>query len=190
MNQIQKLRIAGLINQQATARRGQDALLLPEKNALTRINKSEKTNIGTLTDTVQISDRARELQKQITEEKSKTSQIQGFTLTKKQQEKYEAILSKYKDAPYNDETFKLIQKDLREAYLAPDQLENLDKVKKFNPTRVLLDALSGKNVQDPNYNKDKETEQNLADLKKNKYMKDVLSDWQKLSTTYSADKKS
>lgn len=111
-------------------------------------------------------------------------------MTKKQQEKYEAILSKYKDAPYNDETFKLIQKDLREAYLAPDQLENLDKVKKFNPTRVLLDALSGKNVQDPNYNKDKETEQNLADLKKNKYMKDVLSDWQKLSTTYSADKKS
>lgn len=34
------------LNQQATARRGQDALLLPEKNALTRINKSEKQISG------------------------------------------------------------------------------------------------------------------------------------------------
>lgn len=68
----------------------------------------------------------------------------SFTLSQAQQSSIDAILQKYKDQPYTQDTFNQIQNDLRAAGLSPDQLAAQQQVKDFNTTQTLLDALSGK----------------------------------------------
>ena len=73
---------------------------------------------------------------------SKSAQ-QSFQLSKQQQQTVDAIIAKYKDAPFNQETFNKIQDDLNEAGLGVETLKMLDKAKHFNATSVLISALTG-----------------------------------------------
>ncbi len=75
---------------------------------------------------------------------SAVSAVSGFTLSKTQQSAIDAILQKYKDQPYTQDTFNQIQADLQQAGLSPDQLAQQQQVKDFNPTQTLINALSGK----------------------------------------------
>ena len=68
----------------------------------------------------------------------------SFVLTDAQQQKLTSILDKYKGQPYTQDTFNHIQMDLQQAGLSPDQLAQQQKMKDFNTTIVLLDALNGK----------------------------------------------
>ncbi|MDX2074781.1 MAG: hypothetical protein SFX19_10550 [Alphaproteobacteria bacterium] len=73
-----------------------------------------------------------------------SSTANSFTLSQSQQKQIDAILQKYKDAPYTQETFEQIQADLQQAGLSPDQLAAQQQAKDFNPTQALIDALNGK----------------------------------------------
>ncbi len=74
---------------------------------------------------------------------SAASSTDGVILTQKQQAKLTEILIKYKDAPYNDTSFKKIQDDLDAAGIGADSLAARSQVRKLNPTLIFLDALNG-----------------------------------------------
>ncbi|MCD6035173.1 MAG: hypothetical protein K0R63_914 [Rickettsiales bacterium] len=107
----------------------------------------------------------------------------NFMLTNAQRQKISEILAKYKDAPFTEDTYHQIQNDLKMAGLAPDQLALQEKVRSFNPTQVLIDALSGKEdtqkISNPLDTSDQQS-------KMNGYMDEIFSEWKGISTTLGA----
>lgn len=65
------------------------------------------------------------------------------SLSRKQQEILNDILLKYKDAPYDDDTFLKIQQDMEAAGLDADTLAARSQVRQLNPTVMFLNALNG-----------------------------------------------
>jgi hypothetical protein len=76
---------------------------------------------------------------------SSYASVSNFTLTKDQQTTRDAIIAKYKDAPFTQDTFSQIQDDLNAAGLSPEALGKQDAIRNFNPTKLFLDALNGIN---------------------------------------------
>lgn len=109
----------------------------------------------------------------------------GFTLNDRQKELLTSILAQYADAPFSQETYNLIQYDLQQAGLAPDQLALQEQVRAFSPSQSLMDALNNKDN-----NEDMFTQlfgQPVDEEKSNDYMLTVVKQWQALSNTYDAD---
>jgi len=100
----------------------------------------------------------------------------NFALSAKQQEQITAILTKYKDAPYTQDTFNQIQNDLNAAGLGPQLLSMEDQAKSFDPALVLLDALNG---TDSTLSLSSATdEQDKATA----YMQSIISQWKSISS--------
>ena len=102
----------------------------------------------------------------------------GFTLTPDEHKTLEAILAKYIDAPFNQDTFNRIQDDLAAARLAPDQLANKNRIASFNSTEILINALNGVNVDINTMNADGNT---AEQSKINAYMEKIVNRWQELA---------
>jgi hypothetical protein len=102
---------------------------------------------------------------------------QSFTLNSKQREEISAVLLKYKDAPFTQETYNKIQDELTSRGLSGQQLSMIDKATSFNPTQILVGALTGKGTQDSD-----PTGAN-AQAKVDNYMQQILGQWKNISTT-------
>ena len=116
---------------------------------------------------------------------SATSALSGnssFSLSSKQQQTITDILTKYKDAPYTQDTFNSIQNDLNAAGLGASTLKMIDQAKNFNPTALLLGALSG------NYTAATTVDSATETGKANSYIQGVIKQWQGVSTTYQSAK--
>lgn len=103
----------------------------------------------------------------------------SFVLSNAQQKQISDILAKYKDAPQTQDTFNKIQDDLKAAGLSPQQLAETDKVKSFNPTQILINALNG-NYGTPGAS----TTTSDADeqTKSNNYVQSIIKQWQSISS--------
>ena len=107
-----------------------------------------------------------------------------FKLTPKQQQTLDTILAKYKDAPYTQATFDLIQDDLEHAGISPDQLAIQHQASNLTgSTQTFIDALNGKTVYDPNV---KPGDTSNYETQKDDYTLDIISQWQDISSTYAA----
>jgi len=102
----------------------------------------------------------------------------SFTLTTQQQQQITAILEKYQDAPYTQDTFNSIQNDLNNEGLGTTQLSQEDQAKSFNPTAMLIDDLNGDFTDANNM-----AGANSADeqTKSSNYMQQIISQWQTIS---------
>ena len=109
---------------------------------------------------------------------SSTDSSTGFTLSETQQKQVDAILEKYKDAPYTQATFNQIQSDLKSAGLGTDALSAQDQIKSFNSTQVLIGYLDGSDTSTTPV-------QTAADeqTKATNFTQDLLSQWKNISTT-------
>lgn len=76
------------------------------------------------------------------------SSVTNFTLSRDQRQTIDAIIARYRDAPFTQETFSRIQNDLKDAGLSPETLALQDSARNFNPTKFLLDALNGTSGSD------------------------------------------
>lgn len=106
-----------------------------------------------------------------------------FSLSEKQQQQIEAIIGKYKDAPVTQQTYDQIQFDLREAYLAPDQLSMQHTVSSFNATQSLLDAMGG-DFSEMGGIDDASSQDPANKTRSSNYMVDIVSHWQDVSSQY------
>lgn len=109
-----------------------------------------------------------------------------FLLTPKQQQKIDEILAKYKDAPFTQETFDKIQDDLSAAGLSSNTLAMLDKVKSFDATQVLIDALSGRDASVTDDTSKYTASDDVENTKSENYMQQIIKQWKDISTTASA----
>ena len=103
----------------------------------------------------------------------------AFSLSTKQQQAVTDILTRFKDAPYTQNTFNAIQDDLKSAGLGSDVLKLEDQAKNFNTTGILISYLSG-NTPASQTSVDSSTENTKA----NNYIQSVIKQWQAISTTY------
>ncbi|MFZ4541859.1 MAG: hypothetical protein ACOYNL_08655, partial [Rickettsiales bacterium] len=72
-----------------------------------------------------------------------TGSDDSYAFNRLDQAKLNAILKRYKDAPYNDDTFLQIQKDMDAVGIGADKLAAQHHMRDLNPTLMLLTALSG-----------------------------------------------
>jgi hypothetical protein len=93
-----------------------------------------------------------------------------FVLNKDQQATLDDIINKYKALPLNQENYEKLQNDLQKAGLSAHQLALQDKIKNFNPSQILIAALSG---QDPAQANGMVT-QEQSDQKSENYMNSIL----------------
>ena len=102
----------------------------------------------------------------------------GIVLTNPQRDKLNAILEKYKDAPFTDATFQKIQADMEQAGIAADKLAAQNQMRRINPTLMLINALSGGDGSVG-------TVGGSADIKTEtqNFMGKVLDQWRAVSTT-------
>jgi hypothetical protein len=105
----------------------------------------------------------------------------NFTLSTAQQAQITSIIAKYKDAPYTQATFDQIQSDLQAAGLGTQDLAVKDQVTSFDPTGVLLNALSGNTTDLTTQNN---TSSANEQTKAGNYIQSILGQWQSVSTTY------
>jgi hypothetical protein len=110
----------------------------------------------------------------------------GFTLTGAEQKQVNDIIAKYKDEPFTQATYEKIQKDLHAIGLAPDQLAMKDKIKSFNGTQMLLDALNGGTADVSSFSTSDSQENTNADA----FMQQIVRQWQSVSTTVPPDEAS
>jgi len=103
-----------------------------------------------------------------------------FQLSTKQQQTLTAILAKYKDAPYTQDTFNSIQNDLNAAGLGTTTLQAKDKAQSFNPTNVLIAYLNGNSAAADAAMPSDSQEQTKA----GNFMQSVADQWKNISTTY------
>ena len=104
---------------------------------------------------------------------------QSFILSDKQKQTITDILTKYKDAPYNQDTFNKIQNDLNAAGLSTTTLSLLDKSKSFSATSVLISALNGGIASGADAGGvPSETEEQT---KSSSYIQNIISQWKNLS---------
>ncbi len=101
---------------------------------------------------------------------------QNFTLSANQQQKITDILTKYKDAPYTQDTYNKIQNDLNKAGLGSNTLMMEDKAKTFNAPLVLINALNGGNSSDTGVTSDSDEQ-----AKASSYMQGIISQWKNIS---------
>lgn len=112
----------------------------------------------------------------------------GFALSVTQQQQVSAILAKYKDAPFTQDTFNQIQHDLKAAGLSPDQLAAKNEVLNIqaSDSSFLLNALDGTDTSTlptlPDASSIMGSEQSNA----NAYMQQVFRQWQNISATAGA----
>jgi len=104
----------------------------------------------------------------------------SFVLSKAQQQQITDIISKYKDAPYTQDTFNQIQNDLNAVGLGAEQMAQKDQTKNFNPTQLLIAYLNGDFSAADAISKPDETG------KTNSYMQGIMSQWKNISTTANA----
>lgn len=109
---------------------------------------------------------------------SSTRSSGGIVLTNKEQAKLTEILIRYKDAPYNDTTFKKIQEDLDAADIGADALAAKAQARQLNPTLIFLDALNG---GDGAAGTTGNSESRTADA--TGYLQKVARQWETISTT-------
>jgi hypothetical protein len=112
------------------------------------------------------------------------SAVTSFAITKDQQDQITAIIAKYKDAPYTQDTFNQIQNDLSKAGLAPSIMALKDQTKAFNPAEVLISALNGTSMD--TVNSQLGTDATGEQTKQNTYIASIIKQWQDISTTYAA----
>ncbi len=104
---------------------------------------------------------------------------QSFILSDKQKQTITDILTKYKDAPYNQDTFNKIQNDLNAAGLSTTTLSLLDKSKSFSATSVLISALNGGIASGADVGGvPSDTEEQT---KSSSYIQNIISQWKNLS---------
>ena len=118
---------------------------------------------------------------------SSTSSSNGakVILNHDQQQKLNAILQKYKDAPYTDATFKQIQVDMSKAGIGADTLAAQSQMRSLNPTMMLLDALSGGDASVGTIGSSADINTQATAL-----MKSVAQQWTSISTTAASTTKS
>lgn len=109
----------------------------------------------------------------------------SFVISPAQQRKIEEIIAKYKDAPFTQETFEAMQQELADAGLGSQQLTLMEKIKSFSPTSILLQALDGTSTPPE---EQQATSDDALQAKANNYLESIVKQWQKISTTYEADK--
>ncbi len=109
---------------------------------------------------------------------SSTSAGDGIVLGNKEQAKLTEILIKYKDAPYNDTTFKNIQDDLDAAGIGADALAAKAQARQLNPTLIFLSALGGGDGAAGTIGN---SDSRNADA--TGYLKKVATQWERISTT-------
>ena len=123
-----------------------------------------------------------------TQQTSQPSNTSSFVLSRAQQKTIDSILAKYKDAPYNEGTFKAIQADLDDAGLSAQTLGAQEMVRSFNATQFLLDALNGTDSSNQSSPLDtlmgngSEDETAISDKYYN-FMSNVVDRWKAVSTT-------
>lgn len=110
---------------------------------------------------------------------SSTNADSSFQLSSAQQKEIAGIIAKYKDAPFTQETFEAIQKDLQAAGLDTQTLSLKDKVNSFNPTMVLISALNG----DYSGSQGDSTTQADAQTKSSNYLQNIVRQWKSVSST-------
>jgi hypothetical protein len=109
---------------------------------------------------------------------------QSFILSDKQKQTINDIIAKYKDAPYDQKTFEKIQADLNAEGLGTTTLALLDKAKSFNPTSLLIDALTGGKGVAENSGFTTEADQKN---KSNSYIQNIISQWKNLAGNNKAE---
>ncbi len=105
----------------------------------------------------------------------------GFILSPTQQQQLSDIIAKYKNAPYTQDTFDQMQQDIDDAGLGPDQLNAEQHMRSVNPTQMLIDALNGQSDDLSSL-----TDTSSDATRSSNYMNGILSQWQNISSTYSA----
>ncbi|MDE3015699.1 MAG: hypothetical protein KGI29_02095 [Pseudomonadota bacterium] len=110
----------------------------------------------------------------------------NFILSAQQQQQVGAILAKYKDAPYTQDTFNKIQNDLNAAGLGPSLLSLKDQTQSFDPALVLIDALNGTATDSSSGALGLGTNAAGEQTKTANYMQGIIQQWQNISTTYKA----
>lgn len=99
-----------------------------------------------------------------------------FILSREQQQQVAAVLAKYKDAPFTQETFEKIQDELSSIGLSAQALAAKEQVRNVNPTMMLLNALNGIET-------DLNANQTDSTAKSDNYIEKLIMQWEKISTT-------
>lgn len=113
------------------------------------------------------------------------SYAENFILTDAQKQQIEAVLAKYKDAPFTEETYQKIEAELDALGLSPDILAMKDKARNINTTSMLISALDGASGGDGlaqalgGVRNNEDTSQ----TKKDNYLSSLLAKWSDISTT-------
>lgn len=102
---------------------------------------------------------------------------QSYILNDKQKKTITDILTKYKDEPYNQDTFNKIQNDLNSKGLGTTTLSLIDKAKSFSATSVLINALSGRPNDSTNSGVQSESE---IKAKSSSYIESIVSQWKNI----------
>jgi hypothetical protein len=106
------------------------------------------------------------------------SSTQTFLLKPEQRQTIADIIASYKDAPFTQETFNQLQDDLEKEGLGAQQLAMIDNAESFNPTQILVDALSGRSSS---FSGTASTQSQQA--KVDNFMQDIVKQWRNISTT-------
>lgn len=106
---------------------------------------------------------------------------QSFILSADQRQTLNEILVRFKDEPFTQETYNKIQDALQQAGLSPQQLSMIDKATSFNPTQLLINALTGKNTGE-----EADVDGTKSQAKIDNYMQQLIGQWKSISTTVNA----
>lgn len=103
---------------------------------------------------------------------------QTFTLSKTQRAEITAILEQFRDKPFTQDTFNAIQDALTRKGLGPQQLSMIDKSTSFNPTQLLINALTGRNAGEA-----PDLDGSKTKAKVDNYLQQIVGQWKSISTT-------
>lgn len=115
--------------------------------------------------------------RQTSEESS--SDATSFVLTPAQQKTLETIITKYKDAPFTQESFNAMLDELDKVGLGPEQMAAKDQVKQMNSTALFLNALNGTS----NGLTFSASNGEAQSAKANAYLDSIYDAWEGISTT-------
>jgi hypothetical protein len=151
--------------------------------ASTPVASPASTAIG---DSVTLSAEAQAYLAKMTQAKAAdASQAAHFTLTERQQDHISAILARYADAPFTQDTYNAIQYDLAAEGLSPDQLALREQVFAFSAVQSFMDALNG--VASGSDSFSLPGAQATDPVKAENYMKAIVEEWASISSTYDDD---
>lgn len=104
----------------------------------------------------------------------------GFVLNNQQRVALAALLERFKDEPYTQETFDKIQDALQQDDLGPNQLSARLRATSFSTTAALVDALNGGDGSTPGAKPMSDAE---LQSRSGQYIQFVAAEWRKVSTT-------